>query len=154
LEFIYAFVYCPKAVPFTSPKPLHPPPRDLLGSTVLVVDDERAWRVILETDLRLLGYRVSLAQDAAEALRRAREDGPRVAIVDLMLPEPMDGWALLAELRSQGTRMPVIFYTAYPVFPNRGDDPDVVGYMSKADDRADLYALLPDAIRKTKSRRP
>src|SRR5262249_45350958 len=78
----------PKAVPFPSPKPLHPPPRELLGTTVLVVDDERVWRVILETDLRLLGYRVSMAQDAAEALQRAREDRPDVAIVDLMLPEP------------------------------------------------------------------
>ncbi len=120
---------------------------------MLVVDDERAWRVILETDLRLLGYRVSLARDATEALERAEQDRPRVAIVDLMLPEPMDGWALLAELRSRGTAMPVIFYTAYPVFPSHAQDADVVGYMSKADDRADLYALLPDAIRKTKSRR-
>ena len=120
---------------------------------MLVVDDERAWRVILETDLRMLGYHVSLAQDAAEALVRAREDRPRVAIVDLMLPEPMDGWALLAELRSRGTAMPVIFYTAYPVFPSRAEDADIVGYMSKADDRADLYALLPDAITRSKSRR-
>jgi CheY-like chemotaxis protein len=153
LGSIYASVYCAKAVPFTSPKPLRPPPRDLVGATVLVVDDERAWRVILETDLRLLGYRVSLAEDAAEALERARSDRPAVAIVDLMLPEPMDGWALLSELRAQGTPMPVIFYTAYPAFPSHADDADVVGYMSKAADRADLYALLPDAIRSAKSRR-
>jgi CheY-like chemotaxis protein len=124
-----------------------------VGTTVLVVDDERAWRVILETDLRMLGYRVAMAQDAAEALERARTDRPEVAIVDLMLPEPMDGWTLLAELRDQGTPMPVIFYTAYPVFPSRPHDPDVVAYLSKADDRADLYALLPDAIRKMKGRR-
>lgn len=120
---------------------------------MLVVDDERAWRVILETDLRLLGYRVSLAEDAAEALERARSDRPEVAIVDLMLPEPTDGWALLDELRAQGTTMPVIFYSAYPVFPSRGEHADVVGYVSKAEDRADLYALLPDAIRRAKSRR-
>ena len=121
---------------------------------MLVVDDERAWRVILETDLRLLGYRVALAEDAPEALERARSDRPDVAIVDLMLPEPMDGWALLSELRAQGTTMPVIFYTAYPAFPSRAEDADVVGYVSKATDRADLYALLPDAIRKAKSTRP
>jgi CheY-like chemotaxis protein len=141
-------------VPFTSPKPLEPAPSELVGTTVLVVDDERAWRVILDTDLRMLGYRVSLAQDAAEALERARDDSPEVAIVDLMLPEPMDGWKLIAELRAQGTSMPVIFYTAYPVFPSRPDDSDVVGYVSKAEDRADLYKLLPDAIRRMKSRRP
>jgi CheY-like chemotaxis protein len=140
-------------VPFTSPKPLEPPPSEVRGSTVLVVDDERTWRVILETDLRMLTYRVSLAQDATEALERARADRPEVAIVDLMLPEPMDGWKLLAELRAQGTTMPVIFYTAYPAFPEGPEDPEIVGYVSKASDRADLYTLLPEAIRASQNRR-
>ncbi len=137
-------------MPFTPPKPLHPPPAELLGSTILVVDDERVWRVILETDLRMLGYRVSVAQDAAEALERARQDAPAAAIVDLMLPEPMDGWALVRELRAQGTPVPVVFYSAYPTVIRTSDDPDVVGCMSKAEDRADLYALLPSAIRRSR----
>ena len=76
-----------------------------------------------------------------------------MAIIDLMLPEPMDGWALQAELRSRGLPLPVIFDTAYPVFPSGTEDPDVVGYMSKAVDRADLYALLPPAIRRSRARR-
>jgi two-component system OmpR family response regulator len=140
-------------VPFTPPKPIAPTPDDLRGSTVLVVDDERAWRVILETDLRMLGYKVSMAEDADQALERAQSDQPEVAIIDLMLPEPMDGWGLLNELRARGQKVPVIFYTAYPVFPSGTDDPDVVGYMSKAVDRADLYALLPPAIRRSRERR-
>jgi CheY-like chemotaxis protein len=139
-------------VPFTPPKPLQPPPEELKGASVLVVDDERAWRVILETDLRMLGYRVALAQDAEEALARVAEARPEVAIVDLMLPGPMDGWALLTELRSAGTAVPIIFYSAYPTYPARDHDPDVVGYMSKAVDRADLYALLPAAIQRSRSR--
>jgi CheY-like chemotaxis protein len=140
-------------VPFTPPKPIAPTPEDLRGSTVLVVDDERAWRVILETDLRMLGYKVSMAEDADQALEKAQSDQPEVAIIDLMLPEPMDGWGLLNELRARGQKVPVIFYTAYPVFPSGTDDPDVVGYMSKAIDRADLYALLPPAIRRSRERR-
>ena len=139
-------------MPFTPPKPIEPPPAELRGSTILVVDDERAWRVILETDLRMLGYRVSLASDASEALDRAAADQPEVAIIDLMLPEPMDGWGLLSELRARGMKLPVIFYTAYPVFPSGTEDPDVVGYMSKAVDRADLYALLPPSIRRSRGR--
>jgi two-component system, OmpR family, response regulator len=140
-------------VPFTPPKPIAPTPEELRGSTVLVVDDERAWRVILETDLRMLGYKVSMAEDADQALEKAQSDQPEVAIIDLMLPEPMDGWGLLNELRARGQKVPVIFYTAYPVFPSGTDDPDVVGYMSKAVDRADLYALLPPAIRRSRERR-
>lgn len=139
-------------MPFKPPKPLTSPPVDLKGASVLVVDDERVWRVILETDLKMLGYRVSVAQDAAEALVLARVRRPEVAIIDLMLPEPMDGWALLDELRAQGTPLPVIFYTAYPVFTSRDGEVDVVGYLSKANDRADLYGLLPDAIRAARAR--
>jgi len=78
-------------LPFTPPKPIAPTPDDLRGSTILVVDDERAWRVILETDLRMLGYKVSMAEDADQALEKAKSDVPDVAIIDLMLPEPMDG---------------------------------------------------------------
>ncbi len=114
-------------MPFTPPKPIAPTPEELRGSTVLVVDDERAWRVILETDLKMLGYKVSMAEDADQALIRATADKPEVAIIDLMLPEP--------------------------IFPSGTDDPDVVGYMSKAVDRADLYALLPVAIRRSRERR-
>ncbi len=72
-------------MPFTPPKPIAPTPEDLRGSTVLVVDDERAWRVILETDLRMLGYKVSMAEDADQALEKAQSDQPEVAIIDLML---------------------------------------------------------------------
>ncbi|MDQ6773037.1 MAG: response regulator [Candidatus Dormibacteraeota bacterium] len=138
-------------MPFTPPKPLAPPPEAVRGATVLVVDDERVWRVILETDLRLLGYRVALAGDANEALARAAESRPDIAIVDLMLPEPMDGLGLLSEFRARGWALPIIFYTAYPEFPRESRDPDVVGYVSKAVDGADLYALLPPAIERTRN---
>jgi len=147
-------IYCAtNPLTFTPPKPIAPTPDDLRGSTILVVDDERAWRVILETDLRMLGYKVAMAEDADQALDKAKTEDPEVAIIDLMLPEPMDGWGLLNELRARGQKLPVIFYTAYPVFPSGTDDPDVVGYMSKAVDRADLYALLPPAIRRSRERR-
>ena len=73
---------------------------------MLVVDDERAWRVILETDLKMLGYKVSMAEDADQALVRAQADKPEVAIIDLMLPEPMDGWGLLTSCAHAGRRCP------------------------------------------------
>lgn len=145
------YVYCAKVVPFTSPKPLEPPPEEVRGATVLVVDDERVWRMILETDLRLLGYKVALAQDGDEALERLESDQPQIAIVDLMLPEPMDGRAVLAELRSRGVRLPVILYTAYPDARSDAHDPNLVGCLSKAADRADLYALLPPAISRSRA---
>ncbi|MGH7776237.1 MAG: response regulator [Candidatus Dormibacterales bacterium] len=137
-------------MPFVPPKPIDPAPVDVRGSRVLVVDDERAWRVILETDLRMLEYEVAVAEDAAQALEVASASPPQVAIIDLMLPEPMDGWGLLNEMRTRGMRIPVIFYSAYPVFTEQPEDPDVFAYVSKAMDRADLYAMLPDAVRRSR----
>ncbi|MDQ6947527.1 MAG: response regulator, partial [Actinomycetota bacterium] len=86
-------------------------PADVMGAVVLVVEDERAWQVILETDLRMLGYRPLLAADGIEALDQSVEHHPVVAIVDLMLPGS-DGWRLLAELKARGTSVPTIFYSA------------------------------------------
>jgi DNA-binding NtrC family response regulator len=123
-----------------------------------VVDDEAAWRTILETDLRLLGYNVVLAPDSDRAMEVALTGQAEIAVIDLMLPEPIDGHALLARLRDAALTFPVIFYTAYPVFPSdeHEDEPGVLGYISKSTDRADLYALIPPAVvkaRRTKGRR-
>lgn len=142
-------------MPFSQPKPLQPPPPEAVGATILIVDDEAAWQTILATDLQMLGYQVQVAGDADEALAKA-ERGADVAIVDLMLPEPVDGRALLRMFRERGLTFPIIFYTAYPVFPQEDDEPGIAGYLSKSVDRADLYALIPSAVlqhRNTESRR-
>jgi len=140
---------------FTTPKPLAAVPNDVKGAVVLVVDDERAWRLILETGLRMLGYRPLLAADKTEALNQCLEHDPDVAIVDLMLPGP-DGWRLVSELRARGTPIPTIFYSAYPIARAENHHPDVVACISKATGTASLYALLPTAIRTKKrhNRRP
>ena len=124
-----------------------PAPADVKGATVLVVDDERAWRAILETDLRLLGYEVVTATDAGEALDPVNSARPSLAIVDLMLPEPVDGRELVRRLRARGDGLPVVFYSARSSLEEE-DGPDAPAFFSKAADRADLYASLPDLIRR------
>ena len=133
------------------PRRFEPVPDDVAGATVLVVDDERAWRTILETDLGRLGYRVVTAGDAAEALERAGAEQPDLAIVDLMLPEPVDGRELVRRLRARGDSVPVVFYSARGgVFPLDDDGPDSPTCFSKGADRADMYASLPALIRRGK----
>jgi DNA-binding response OmpR family regulator len=96
---------------------------------------ERAWQVILETDLRLLGYRPLLAGDGIEALDQSVEHLPDIAIVNLMLPGT-DGWRLLAELKARGNSVPTIFYSACPMGRAENQHPDVVACISKGADRA------------------
>jgi CheY-like chemotaxis protein len=153
---ILSAIYCACPVSFSQPKPLEKPPPDVVGAKILVVDDEVAWRTILATDLCLLGYRALLANDATRALEVGAAETPDLGIIDLMLPEPLDGHSLVDTFRASGLDFPVIFYTAYPVFPPPPGAPGVINYLSKAVDRADLYALIPFAVqtgRKAKSRR-
>ena len=140
---------------FATPNPLGAAPADVKGAVVLVVDDEPAWRTILGTDLRMLGYNPLLAADTTEALNQSFEHDPDVAIVDLMLPGS-DGWHLLSEIRARGRSIPIIFYSAYPMARAENQHPDVVACISKATGTANLYALLPTAIRTKKryKRRP
>lgn len=134
------------------PRRFEPAPDDVRGAKVLVVDDERAWRAILETDLGRLGYQVVTAADAGAALDRTIAERPDLAIVDLMLPEPVDGRELVRRLRARGDMLPVVYYSARgSLLPPDDDGPDQPACFSKGADRADLYASLPDLIRRGRS---
>lgn len=136
------------------PQMIEAAPADVRGASVLVVDDERAWRRIVSTDLSLLGYQPLIAEDAREALDLVQEGAPEAAIVDLMLPEPMHGWELAMELRRRGVETALVFYSAYPVFQTLPPISNVVGYISKGDDRVELYSMIPPAVRMTRRTHP
>jgi two-component system response regulator RegA len=57
-----------------------------LPQSVLVVDDDDAFRTRLAKGLADRGFDVRTAGDASEALEVARSDPPEVAIVDLRMP--------------------------------------------------------------------
>jgi CheY-like chemotaxis protein len=142
-------------MPFDRSNQLPAVPADVKGSVVLIVDDERTWRIILETELGLLGYRPLLASDGMEGLNQAVEHDPDVAIIDLALPG-LDGWRLLAELTMRSISIPTVFYSAYPVGRAERQHPDVVACVSKLSGTAGLYPVLPIAIRRKErhKRRP
>jgi len=54
---------------------------------ILVVDDDRRLAASIRRALAYEGYRVSLAEDGASALRSTRESLPDLVILDLMLPK-------------------------------------------------------------------
>lgn len=96
--------------------------------TVLVVDDEKNIRELIQLYLSNAGYRVVHAVDGAEALRLARTDKPDLMVLDLMLPQ-VDGYEVCRRLRREGNDLPIIMLTA------RDDDVDkIVGLELGADD--------------------
>jgi len=92
----------PAAGPSASPR----------GETILVVDDDRAFRVAARTMLEDDGYTVILARGGEEALLRLGEQAVDLVLTDLMM-EQMSGLTLLAQLRARSPELPVIMVTGF-----------------------------------------
>jgi DNA-binding NtrC family response regulator len=86
--------------------------QDTMGD-ILIVDDEAGVRGMLEVVLRRDGHRVRSAGSGPEALALIAEHAPELVFSDLRM-EPMDGLALLGELRKRGRQAPfTLIMTAY-----------------------------------------
>jgi DNA-binding response OmpR family regulator len=84
-----------------------------MNKRVLVVDDERLIRRLVEVNLLRAGYRVHTAEDGEEALAAIRADRPDLVVLDVMMPR-MDGFELLTRLREDPelAELPVIVLSA------------------------------------------
>lgn len=71
----------------------------LKSTTVLLVDDEQAYRQAVSDVLHSQGYTVVQAASAAEALRVLEVVTPELIVLDVMMPE-VDGLTLLRQLAS------------------------------------------------------
>jgi DNA-binding NtrC family response regulator len=83
---------------------------------VLVVDDEPIVREALRDWLQDAGHEVLVADNGSRALEMIRQQEPRVAIVDLVMPG-MDGIALLKQVKTVCPETEVIIITAYGTIP-------------------------------------
>ena len=127
---------------------------------LLVVDDEptnlQVLRHVLDKDYRLL-----FATDGTRALQLARQEQPRLVLLDVMMPG-MDGYAVCAALKADPATaaIPVIFVTALAdaVDETRGFDAGGVDYITKpvsapvvrARVRTHLSLVRMDELRETR----
>ncbi|MBI4494082.1 MAG: response regulator transcription factor [Chloroflexi bacterium] len=77
---------------------------------VLVIDDERRFRDLLELNLTRRGYRVVLAPDGLAGLNLLEREAPDLVILDLMLPD-LDGYEVCRRMREYSS-VPIIVLTA------------------------------------------
>jgi DNA-binding response OmpR family regulator len=114
---------------------------------ILVVEDEPGIALGLEEDLTIEGYRVEIAGDGETAVRRAREGGFNLILLDVMLPKK-DGFQVCRELRRAGVQTPIILLTARTVEAEKvlglqiGADDYVTKPFSPLELRARIQAVL------------
>jgi two-component system NtrC family sensor kinase len=114
---------------------------------VLIVEDDRAIREPLCVLLRGEGYRVSLAENGQEALRKLRtEPSPDIIVLDLRMPV-MDGW----EFRAIQQQDPVLGLIPVVAISADGSAQAVTmsadAYLRKPLDPSDLLQTIDGILR-------
>ncbi|HVV76239.1 MAG TPA: response regulator [Mycobacteriales bacterium] len=84
--------------------------RDASAQRVLIIDDDRATRALVETLLGDEGFEVESVAVATDALAAIEANPPDVVLLDIMMPE-ISGYGLMAEIRDR-TAVPIIFLSA------------------------------------------
>lgn len=80
--------------------------------SILIVDDEPNYLVVLSELLKDEGFEVFTASDASEALQRISAVDLDVVVTDMQMPG-MDGMALLEKIKEKHQDLPVIIITAF-----------------------------------------
>jgi len=82
---------------------------------ILVVDDVVSNRNLLGEILEAAGYNVSLAPSAEIALNLARDDRPDLILLDILMPNGMDGFQACQKLKADPRTgdIPVMFITSF-----------------------------------------
>jgi len=79
---------------------------------ILIVDDDmdiiEAGKIMLEMD----GHEVLAAYNAKDGLAAALEQKPDLLVLDVMMDEPDDGFALAQTLRGRGVKTPILMLTS------------------------------------------
>src|SRR5438128_1242375 len=83
-----------------------------MSETILVVDDEENIRHTLRGVLADEGFEVLEAPDGRRALELLKHVAPRLAIVDVWMPE-MDGIELVERMRNQAPGVPIIVVSGH-----------------------------------------
>lgn len=97
-----------------------PPARSGEGDTVLVVEDDKFLRELIEEKLRIEGFQVVVAIDGEVAFQKASEARPSVVLLDLVLPTA-NGFEVLKKLKQEEAtkKIPVI------ILSNLGEQDDI-----------------------------
>jgi DNA-binding response OmpR family regulator len=115
-----------------------------------VVDDDERTQHMLNSMLRLEGYRVIMADNATEALEQFNHESPDLILLDIMMPE-INGYDLCQRIR-EFSQVPVIMLTAKDSEQDmiEGLDVGADDYVTKPFLARELLARIRASLRRTR----
>ncbi len=118
---------------------------------ILVVDDDKNTRLLMEAVLQSEGYTVSCASNGLEALRVMDKEHVDLVVLDIMMPE-MDGYEFTKTIRSSDNNLPILMVSAKQLAADRKQG-FLVGtddYMTKPIDEEEMLLRIKALLRRAR----
>ena len=118
---------------------------------ILVADDDKNTRRLMQAVLERDGYTVSLAANGQEALEVLDREHIDLVVLDVMMPR-MDGYAFTATLRETKSDLPILMVSAkhLPEDRKRGFLAGTDDYMTKPVDMEEMLLHIRALLRRAK----
>lgn len=118
---------------------------------ILVADDDKNTRRLMQAVLERDGYTVSLAANGQEALEVLDREHIDLVVLDVMMPR-MDGYAFTATLRETKSDLPILMVSAkhLPEDRKRGFLAGTDDYMTKPVDMEEMLLRIRALLRRAK----
>ena len=120
---------------------------------IFIIDDESDLTDLLRYQLKREGFKVEAKNDPFAALSAARDFGPDLIVLDVMMPD-LDGYQLLRMFRSDNllSEIPVVMLTARAGVEDRikGLESGVDDYLGKPFDAKELILRIKAILKRVK----
>lgn len=119
--------------------------------TVLIVEDDKNLRKLMQIKLSADGYNTLLAENGKQALDTIYNNHVDIALVDAMMPV-LNGYDFVKEVRDSGNLLPVIMITARDTITDkeRGFSVGVDDYMVKPIEFSEMSLRIKAVLRRAK----
>lgn len=116
---------------------------------ILVVDDDRHTRMLLEAILKAENYTVFTAKNGEEALEVMDQEHIDLVVLDIMMPK-MDGYEFTKVLRESDNHLPILMVSAkqLPVDKRKGFLVGTDDYITKPIDEEEMLLRIKALLRR------
>lgn len=124
-------------------------PIKLSKPKIMVVEDDKKLRRLLELELQHAGYEVVSYEEGLDAIENFRADKPDLVILDIMLPDT-SGYEVATELRKLSPDVLIIMLTALGMKKDKltGFESGADDYVTKPFDTEELLARIRALLRR------
>jgi len=115
---------------------------------ILLVEDEENVRLLYRQEFQERGYEVVCAADGKMAVQLSSDVSPDVVIMDINLPEKMDGLESMCKILGHDRNIPVIINTGYSEYQDNFMSWAADAYVLKSADVGPLIDAVEQALQK------